>query len=239
MKKNLLIFVLFLCFNLSVSAQYHHSYNDNWRYFYDIGVEGGWFSSMNNVSLSSERTFTVTGSYFFNHRFGFRSGVSFINGLAGGADYWRIPLLFAFRTRTVIGEYFDPRPHSPFYTPPEEMRSNLGVFILSLLPTRFELNAGMSFGGISPFNTKTYWSSDGHNFVHSETIDISRRFAASLDANARVSFQFWRICVNGNFGISYLLTRNIRHYTINPNTGDNRTNPSWFGNVGVGVSFRF
>jgi hypothetical protein len=116
---------------------------------------------------------------------------------------------------------------------------SLAHLVLSLVPTRFEINAGTSFGGISPYHSKGYSGLPNGNSIHTQTTDISRRFASTLDANARIGFQFWRICVNGNFGVSYLLTQNINYYDIHPNLGEEKSNPSWLGNMGVGASFRF
>jgi hypothetical protein len=228
---------------ITAKAQIHpapDSENDNWRYFKDIGIERGTFTPMSKFNLSSGSALTITGSYFYNDKFGFRSGVSSIDGLAGGANYWRVPILFAFRTRTFTADY-DLNQHDMYedYSFSTSLTRGLVGFFLSLLPTRFEMNAGASFGGISPYHSKGYSMLPNGNYIHTKTIDISQRFASTLDANMRIGFQFWRICVNGNLGVSYLLTQNINYYDIHPNLGEEKSNPSWLGNVGVGASFRF
>ena len=207
--------------------------NDNFRFFYDIGVEVGAFRPISNTNyLQGGAMFAITGSYFYSHRFGFRSGLSLIDAMEEGGIYWRVPILFAFRTKTFRTDLTDWRArrmsHNPYWESPywelsfiQRLANDVGSFLLVLLPTRFELNAGTSFGAIPSY--------------HSERIEVSQRFANTLDANARLSFQFWRICINGNLGISYLLTRNINYTGF---SGE-ETKPSWFSNMGLGVTFRF
>ena len=217
---------IFLCFSLSVSAQ--HRNNDNFRFFYDIGVEVGAFRPISSTNyLQGGAMFAITGSYFYSHRFGFRSGLSLIDAMEEGDIYWRVPILFAFRTKTFRTDLTDWRsrrmPYSPYWELSfiQRLANDVGSFLLVLLPTRFELNAGTSFGAIPSY--------------HSERIEVSQRFANTLDANARLSFQFWRICINGNLGISYLLTRNINYKGLN----SEKTKPSWFSNMSFGATFRF
>ncbi|MDR0332921.1 MAG: hypothetical protein LBI15_05600 [Dysgonamonadaceae bacterium] len=235
-KVRIIVFCVFAVITMiTAKAQIHtapDSENDNWRYFKDIGIERGTFIPMSKFNLSSGNALTITGSYFYSDKWGFRSGVSFIDGLAGGANYWRVPILFAFRTRTFTADY-DLNDMYEDYSFSGSLTRGLIGFFFSLLPTRFEMNAGASFGGISPYHSKGYSSNGSH------ITDISRTFASTLDANMRIGFQFWRICVNGNFGISYLLTQNINYYDIHPNLGEEKSNPSWLGNMGVGASFRF
>ena len=223
--KHLLITAALMGVIFTVSAQRFDNENDNYRFFYDIGIERGLMIPIDGISLTEGTTFSITGSWFYQPSFGFRSGLTLINGFGANSSYshWRVPILFAFRTRTFTNDFGDWRSHPDYWSLSfcERLWRGTTNFFLSLLPTRFEINAGTSLGAFSPTDTGVS--------------DISRRFASTLDANARLSFQFWRICVNGNFGISYLLTRNV--YSVNWH--NEATRPAWFGNVGFGATFRF
>jgi len=191
--------------------------NDNWKYFYDIGIEGGRYISTDNNIFNFNFFTTLTGSYFFSDKLGFRSGVSFISGMEGSDSYWKVPILFSIRSKT--------------------SQRGGGVVIGA---ARTEFNIGTSLGYISPKESITYRSQNGRE-VSVITNTVTSKFASSLDANVRLSFQFWRICLNGNMGINYLWTRNYNQHTFYhyaPNSEEN-IYPSWFWDVKVGASFRF
>ena len=232
------ITILF-CFSLSISAQHFDNDNDNFRFFYDIGIERGEMFSLNSLNISSGAIFSITGSWFYTPTFGFRSGLSYISGLTGSDSYWRVPILFAIRSRTITGDFFDMLSSSRPLSWGETLRTSILAGIFSLLPTRLELNAGTSLGILSPHSSNVYFHFPNGDWSRIQTVDVSRRFASTLDINGRLGFQFWRICVNGNLGISYLLTRNVHHTIISPYLNEGTTRPSWFGNASFGATFRF
>jgi hypothetical protein len=216
----------------SANAQMIHSDNDNdnFRYFYDIAVDVGSYMPMNATAMSSfsdGSVISLSGSYYYNDKFGFRSGISYISGLYGCDKYLKVPFLFSFRTRTF---------HWLIDRESDNLRELLLDLLLLLLPTRFELNVGPSLGYINP-SKYAYYTNIRGNDVLVQTADIRSRFASSIDANARVTFQFWRICINGNIGFNYLLTNNFDYRIYSPNT--EKVNASWFLNASAGLSFRF
>jgi hypothetical protein len=101
------------------------------------------------------------------------------------------------------------------HTEYETFWETLRDLILCIMPARCEVNTGPSLG-----------------YVH----NAQRKFAASLDLNLRIGFQFWRIGINGNMGINYLLTKNfVDKKTVNRQS----SRPAWFANLSIGGSFRF
>lgn len=229
--KKIRIILLFFCLALQIqqlSAQSYDTDNDNWRYFYDIALESGIYIPIENSFPSGSIT-SLSGSYFWNDKLGVRSGVSLITGMDGSDKYFKVPFLFSFRTRTFTSDWNSDEDYENF----GEMLVSL---LLHVLPTRLELNIGPSFGYMTPGDSETYTYINGKEVLR-ETADIRHRFASSLDANARLSFQFWRICVTGNFGVNYLLTRNYDYRLYTPR--EEKHHPSWFANLGLGVSYRF
>ena len=218
-----------MCFCLSVSAQqserqYDMYDNDNLKYHYDIGFESGLYGSLDFNGFQPGTIHTLHGSYFFRENFGFRSGISLISEI-GGSDYYKIPVLFSARTKT-FNRYWN-------ITSDNGLLHDffLNVF-LSLLPTRFEVNIGPSLGYIPHYNSRAHYYDFGRKVYYDSFNDFS--IASSLDTNLRLSFQFWRICVNGNVGFNYLWTKNYNVYQLSENI-----KPSWFTNTSIGVSFRF
>ena len=238
MKRVKLIFIL-SCFSFAAYAQqidieFDREFNDNRKYFSDIGFEYGLFSTGGTPPPLSGNIWSLTGSYFYNDKFGFRSGISHISDLKGSNYYLKIPVLFSFRTKTEQGGFIE-------FGANESFAAFLFRCFLMILPKRFEFNIGPSLGYISPNDHCKYIWHDG-NLVPAEYNNVSMRFASSLDANARLSFQFWRVCVNGNLGVSYLFTRNYQHHTYRyylSYISEENSRPSWFANLTIGASFRF
>ena len=202
--------------------------NDNLKYFHDIAIETGAYTPIDN-SFSGGNVVTLSGSHYWNDKWGLRSGLSFITAVEGSDKYFKIPVLFSFRTKTFVGVFED-----------KDVYDNFGEFllnfILQILPTRFELNAGASLGYITPAKSASYIVENGRKSLLS-TADVRSRFASSLDVNGRLSFQFWRICVTGNLGLSYLLTNNYDYRIYYPR--EEKIRCSWFVNASCGLSFRF
>jgi hypothetical protein len=233
-KLRIIILFISICLNLQAqeSKRDYDTENDNWTYFYDIAVENGVYNSIGHHENGS--MFSASGSYFYNDKFGFRSGISLITGMEASDKYWKMPVLFAFRTKTFKTDWGEPFGYS----------DDIGYFFLEtltnvlvrILPTRFEFNAGPSFGYLTPEYSSTY-TYQGDQLILAKSVDARSRFASSLDANMRMSFQFWRICLNVNMGSNWLWTRNYEYTQYLP--AKRTEKPSWFLNFGAGASFRF
>jgi hypothetical protein len=234
MKQNKLrIIILFFCIALTLQAQDPNTEkNDNWKYFYDIAVESGIYNSIGYHENGS--ILSVSGSYFYNDKFGFRSGVSLITGMEGSDKYWKIPMLFAFRTKTFKTDWDETFGYSDDIN--YIFLDILTNVLVRVLPTRFEFNAGPSFGYLMPEYSPTYIH-QGDQLIVSKSINAHSHFASSLDANMRMSFQFWRICLNVNLGANWLWTRNYEYMQYLPVQRTDK--PAWFLNFGAGASFRF
>jgi hypothetical protein len=108
---------------------------------------------------------------------------------------------------------------SPTFSGPNLESQNFGEFfrnlILYIIPKRCEINLGPALGYV--------WNNP-------------RRWAFSIDGNFRLGLQFWRIGINGNIGVNYLLTKNfVDRDFLSAKT----VRPAWFVNLSGGVSFRF
>jgi hypothetical protein len=203
------LITLFMCFGMLINAQTEFEIeepyidNDNKLYFQDIVAEYGLYTTTALNSLPDGYITSLYSGYFLTHRFGFRSGASLIMDLKNGSPYIKIPCLVAIRTPTVRLAIPEPETFKEFL---------LNLFLL-ILPTRFEFNAGPSFGYV--------WNNQ-------------RNFASSIDINLRMGFQFWRIGIHGNMGANYLWTKNFI------DKGSKKSfRPDWFANLSLGVSFRF
>lgn len=246
-QKKIILLWIFLSFYLFLQAQQTVLYdskqgeefnqkvkavevNDNWRYFHDIAIENGLYIPTNEKTMSSGSIMSLHGSYFFTDKFGFRSGLSLISGMDGSDKYLKIPLLFSFRTEAVS---FAGGNDIEF----ESFREALINFLINVVPKRFEFNAGFSLGYMTPKADSTHIFNDGGKLMLAKTFEASRRFASSLDANMRMSYQIWRIGLNINIGINYLWTKNYNHHDYYPI--NSQSQPSLFANLGIGASFRF
>jgi hypothetical protein len=212
------LFTLFLCLGIFVQAQTrivneldidneHDINNDNRWYFHDIALERGLYTAtQSNGNMSDGRITSFYGSYFLTHNLGIRSGISLITDLTNNSPYVKIPCLFAIRSRTFH-----------ILTPKAESFGEfLGNLFLAIIPSRYEINLGPSFGYV--------WNNQ-------------RNFASSIDLNFRMGFQIWRIGINGNMGINYLWTKNFvdKEFVM----VNRQFRHAWFANLSLGVLFRF
>ena len=205
--------------------------DDNQKYFYDIAVDGGLYIPMDEASrLTGGSTTSISGAYYFNSKWGLRSGLSIISGMEGSDTYWKAPILFSFRTKTFPLNWGS----SDDYT--DDFKDFLFHFLLSLFPSRLEFNTGPSFGYMTS-NPGLAYHYQNEQEVISETYNINNRFAASWDTNIRLSYQIWRIGITGSFGVNYLFTKNYQYHCFYPI--DTTYEPKWFGNISMGASFRF
>jgi hypothetical protein len=203
-----------------------YEYNDNWDFLHDVALERGLFIPLSRQGLSAASTTTLHGSYFLNDKFGFRSGISYIGQTNAHEMYWRIPLLFAFRTGSIVR-------HDTKIEDYETFKEYLIDLLLNAIPKQFEFNAGFSPGYMKP--DRSYYSPE--HPLPDETITLRRRFAFSTDANMRIIFQIKRFGLYFNLGLSYLWTQNYIHSVYKPYFDEFR--PAWFANLGFGLSFRF
>ncbi len=229
------VILFFLSFSFVLQAQNASSGksspdNSDRKFFYDLGLETGLYVSTTDRDWPSGSILSFHGGYYWNDRFGVRSGLSFISGLEGSDRYYKVPLLFSFRIGPYQKEWDDRDEYDNF-------GELLFAFLLHFLPTSLEVNAGTSFGSISPDLSEIYTINNKGKEILSERSWVSREFASSLDANLRLSFRFWRINLTGNMGINYLYTKNFHHTLYVPEETRNR--PCWFANLGLGASFLF
>jgi hypothetical protein len=207
--------LLFFCLAFSLQAleaKYGRD-NDNRYYFYDVAFDNSIFIPVSNKDLSTGTVIALQGSYFLNDKWGFRSGVSYISGLDGSDMYWKVPVLFAFQSATATSIA---NPYMEF----ETFRDYLVHFLLNAVPKRFEFNAGLSLGYMTP-----------------DAGGLRSRFASSIDANMRIIYPIRSFGLYINTGVSYLWTRNYIHFDYKPYPEESR--PAWFANLGVGLSYRF
>jgi hypothetical protein len=239
--------LLFFCMTLTMYAQesktynYFHpeyedsnrkkpqtgQYNNNCDYFHDVALERGAFIPTTHGDLSDGTIITLHGSHFLNDKFGFRSGISYIYGLEGSNMYWKAPFLFAFRTGTIsFNDDNDPE----F----ETLRDYYTYLLLNIIPKRFEFNAGVSLGYMTP--DSPYYPDESF-LSPSETMTLRYRFASSVDANMRIIYQIGQLGLHVNAGVSYLWTRNYIYSIYKPYCEE--SHPAWFANLSIGASFRF
>jgi hypothetical protein len=208
MKK--ILIVLFLVFHLFSQAQTN---TDGKRYLDDINriyfqdIDLTYGACIAPTSSNMYGSVTsLSGSYFLTRTIGFRSGVSLIMDM-NSDTYLKMPALFAVRWKSVTSDS-----HMVEYHDFSNFFLNL---VLNLFPHHYEVNIGNSLGYV--FNSKYH-------------------FASSLDANFRMTYMIWRIGLNGNLGVNYLLTRN---FVDNDNLARKKFRPGWFVNLSAGLSFRF
>jgi hypothetical protein len=131
------LFALFMSFGTIVQAQTEielKRYIDHW-YFQDIALERGLYMAMTmSDNLSDGRITSIYSSYFLNHWFGLRPGVSLITDLRD-SQYLKIPCLFAVRSPTFH-----------MVLEPKSFREFLWSLFLCIMPTRWEVNVGPSLG---------------------------------------------------------------------------------------------
>ena len=234
-KAALLLLILFPCLLTQAQQQdiYLESYpkesleeDDNQKYFYDIAVDAGLYIPMDEAVGSGSIT-GISGAYYFNNKWGARSGLSLISGMEGSDRYWKVPMLLSFRTKMLP---FD------WNTDDFSLEEYLFGLLLSLFPSYLEFNTGPSFGYMTANPGLTLHYKNGQEII-SETSNIKSQFAASWDANIRLSYQIWRIGITGRFGVNYLFTKNYQCYSFSPIY--ETYEPKLFGNLSIGASFRF
>ena len=228
---SVIIFLLILAPIQKTNAQMIEPENDSWKYFHDITLEIGSYITMSSVEdfFSDATVFSLSGSYYWDNKFGIRSGISCIMGVDGSDKYFKLPVLFSFRTRTFTSNW------EPDYEY-ENFGSMLLHFLFNILPTRFELNIGVSLGYMTPESYVVHRIIDEKK-VLSQTADIRSPFASSIDTNVRLSFQFGRVGIPVNFGMNYLLTGNYDYRLYYPR--EEKIRSLWFANLSVGLSYRF
>lgn len=211
-----------------------NKFNDEniYRYFSDISLASGLCLFFKDYSgEGSGNTYSLQGSYYFLPNWGVRSGFSYVNNLSGMDYYYKIPLLFSYRSRTVKMERID-------MDEVENFRDILLSVFCSLIPAAIEADAGMSFGYIHPDVTE-YHDPKGNPVLY-DGYQVVRKFAPSFDANLKIIIPVWRFGVYGSVGASYLFLRNFEYHAYAPVPPDyNNSRTGWLAQLILGGYFRF
>ena len=237
----LLLLILFPCLLIQAQQQdiYLESYpreslveDDNQKYFYDIAVDAGLYIPMDEASdFAGGSTINISGAYYFDNKWGVRSGLSLISDMEGSDAYLKVPVLFSYRTKLFQLNWDDSGSDTDDFSMSDFL---LGIFF-SLFPSRLEFNTGPSLGYMTSNPNFSYHYQNGQA-ITSGTFGVKSQFAASWDANIRLSYQIWRIGITGSFGVNYLFTKNYQYRCFLPME---TYEPKWFGNLSLGASFSF
>lgn len=197
--------------------------NENLRYLNEISFDVGVHTPFNNNYLNSldGTLYTLQAAHFFssNKHWGIRTGLSYTDGFSGSNYQITMPLLISYRTNIVPPTY---------YTEGTSLGEFLTNFIINLIPKRFEFSVGPNIGYIQP---------DKHTDMYKYV--LTRRFALSVDASARMTFKIWRFGIVFTPTASYLATRNFKYYNDITATSKIKSQPSFFFKGTIGLSFRF
>lgn len=219
MKKTFLL-LLFLFTLLSLQAQKHNDISDNKKYFYDVGLSYSTVFFHGDASMIN-----LHGAYYFTQNLGMRTGLSYTRDLTDDCDWLiKIPALFTFRTETIDSM-------EPDFDDCDSFGEMLFSGLISILPKRFELNIGPSFGYMEAWRKYTE-----EEKLKSDDYYINVKPMITLDANAKMTIPIGRVGFDVSFGVNYFLTRNIKYYS--PDGLDNKIS-RWMGNISVGGHYRF
>ena len=220
MKKSLLLFILFSLIALSLHAQIYNDISDNKKYYYDIG-----FTYSTLIFHGDASMIGLQGGYYLTPNLGLRTGLSYTRDLTDDCDWLiKVPALFSFRTETVESM-------APTLDDCETFGEILFSTLVAILPKRFELNAGPSFGYMD-----TYRKFAEEEKIKSDNYFINVKPMVTLDANAKMTIPIGRVGFDFSLGVSYFLTRNIKYYS--QDNLDNKIS-RWMGNLSVGAHYRF
>ena len=221
MIKNTLFSLFFFLFvTLSLQAQIYNDVSDNKKYFYDIG-----FSHSTLIFHGDASMIGFNGGYYFSQNWGMRSGLLFTRDLTDDCDWLvKVPALFSYRTETVDG-------FEPDFDNCETFGEMLLYGLFSILPKRFELNAGPSLGYMDTDRKYTEEDKKG-----SDNYYINTKPMLMLEANARMIIPMGRVGLDVSMGVNYFLTRNVKYYSSN---GFDNSISRWMGNISVGMHYRF
>jgi len=186
----------------------------------EVGAEFGSKAMLGKQGVSGNYSFSksVSVAYFYDLRNGIRTGFTHYSEFEGVHKGYSLPIYYAFRTKSrqnneeIIVESF----------------GDLLVGILTyLIPNRIEYNIGPSFG---------YFQEDPGS-VTNNSYKLNNKYYLSADARLRLTFQIWRFNMGGNFGLSYIPSKNFYYVSSDPFANGNRTN--WSFDVAAILSFSF
>lgn len=220
MKRTFILLISSFYFILSYAQTFVDTTDDNRKYFYDIGLSYSYL-----IFRDDSRMVNLQGAYYFSPNMGIRTGLSYSGGITDDCDWMiKIPALFSFRTATAEGL-------EPMYDGDETFGEILFMSLLYLLPKRFEVNMGPSFGYMTA--DKKYASDEK---LKSDNYFIENKPMVTMDTNVKMTIPIKRIGIDFSLGVSYLFTKNIKYYS--PDNLSNRTQ-RWIGNFSMGAHYRF
>ncbi|MFV0417923.1 MAG: hypothetical protein ACK5KT_04190 [Dysgonomonas sp.] len=220
MKKITFLSFFFSFMTLSSQAQIYNDISDNKKYFYDLGFNYSTLIFHGDASMIG-----LNGAYYFTPNLGIRTGLLYTRDLTDDCDWLiKVPALFSFRTETIESM-------TPNLDDCETFGEMLFSSLLYILPKRFELNAGPSFGYMD-----TYRKFTEEEKIKSDNYFINTKPMVTLDANAKMIILIGRVGLDFSMGVSYFLTRNIKYYSFD--NLDNKIS-RWMGNLSVGAHYRF
>ena len=191
------------------------------RYEAQVGVGGGGRLDMQYLGLDY--------AHYFPRNIGFRTGLNWYVEGCGAGEFGSIPVQFSWRSGRLApagyassdrGYYYDGRYYRDEHY---GVGSRFADLLLSVLPTAFEVHAGVTPGMLLGGRTQ---DSD-------DSFSVDRRFACTADAGGRFIIPVWRFDVYCDITYHYFLTRNFY------NRAWNRRSRRSFVGIGAGVSFEF
>lgn len=220
MRKIFVLLVFFSFISLSSKAQIYSDLSDNRKYYYDIGINYEPLLFHGDASLVN-----LSGAYYFTPQLGIRTGLGYTRDLTDDCDWLvKVPALFSYRTETIESM-------APYLDDCETFGEMLFATLWYILPKRFELNAGPSFGYMNSYGKFTE-----EEKKNSDDYYINVKPMVTLDANAKMTIPIGRVGLDFSLGVSYFLTRNVKYYSSD--NLDNRIS-RWMGNLSVGAHYRF
>lgn len=185
----------------------------------DFGSEFGITGMFGKEGIDGNNSAYVgfTGAYFYDLKNGLRVGINRYYNFSGAEYAYTLPIYFAHRTKSS-------RSNEPF------VFNTFGEFLLQLfthiIPGRAEFNAGPVIGY---FKSTNQTISNGYKLTNPVYL--------AANAKLRLTFQIWRFNLGGNFGASYIPSKNF--YLVSPDPVFNGNRTSWSLEIGAFLSFSF
>lgn len=222
----IMIISFIACF-VTLNAQTNNDETLNKRFYKDIGI------SQSILFVGDGSITNLHGAYYFTPKLGVRSGISYSNNIIDNCkSYIKIPILFSLRSETI-------RNDDPDFTIGDE--DNLSDIILNaignilfMIPTRYEINIGPTIGYISSDSKLT---AEEKRQVDDYFVNVNPMI--TLDANAKMTLALYRIGIDFSFGVSYLVTPNLKYYSNNIYSDKDGKTLRWIGNFSIGAHYRF
>ncbi|MEW5846211.1 MAG: hypothetical protein AB1777_08100 [Bacteroidota bacterium] len=204
--------VMLVFLAISIKAQEFEPAKDFGSEFGITGMFG-----KEGIDGNSSPFWGISGAYFYDLRNGVRVGINRYYNYSGAQYGYLLPIYYAYRTRSS-------RSNAPFEY------ETFGEFMLQLfthlIPGRAEFNVGPVLGY---FKTSNQPITDGYK--------LNNQAYLAANAKIRLTFQIWRFNLGGNFGASYIPSKNFYLVSPDPMLNGNRT--SWSLEVGAILTFSF